>query len=538
MSGFKPNSNNMILRSLSLLLLYTLLLNLPYIHLREFQGEEGRRVIIALNMLNTGDWIVPYVEGVVYLKKPPMFNWLLAGIFKLTGNVSEVTARIPSVITAFLTALVLSLFYKRLTKSESVWFILPGIIFLTFSEVIGKTIKSEIDVTFTLFVTISLLAWFYFYEVRSRPVLAWTVGLFFVGISFLTKGVQAPVFFYSSVIPYMVFRKELKKCYSLSHLAGIFIFLFVVMLWLIPLASRVGLDNLMNIWWREIAVRQEPMRGDGFFIHLVKFPFFYTIAYLPWIPLIGLWVRYRGSSENPFGLVKNAASFCFISLLFSVPVYWLIPGTILRYLLPVSGMLAILISIPLTDILTHKVKELMWFKLYLNFTGILLAVLAVSAPLWGNRFNLSALFPIMFLFGVFIGAIFLLLLKKPEWKMVSLIIVILFAKLSWASLYFPYYDKHYSHYRNAAQQINNIAPPDITLYDYGVDNPHLTYYLKRPVRFIASLESGVASKQAFIFMKIADSEKSDLKGLLYMGDVNARNDTLVLYKLEKNREIR
>ena len=62
-----------------LLCILSLVMNLPYIHLREFQGEEGKRVIIAKNMLETGEWVVPYVEGKVYLNKPPLFNWLQIG---------------------------------------------------------------------------------------------------------------------------------------------------------------------------------------------------------------------------------------------------------------------------------------------------------------------------------------------------------------------------------------------------------------------------------------------------------------------------
>ena len=84
---------------IAILLIFSLFLNLPYIHLREFQGEEGRRVIVAENMLKSGDWIVPHVEGAVYLKKPPFYNWLLAGIFYITGIISETTARLSSVIT-------------------------------------------------------------------------------------------------------------------------------------------------------------------------------------------------------------------------------------------------------------------------------------------------------------------------------------------------------------------------------------------------------------------------------------------------------
>lgn len=88
-------------RGMLLLFLFSLVLNLPYINVREFQGEEGRRVNIAVTMLQTGDWIIPHVEGAIYLKKPPFYNWVLAAFFTFTGTVSEAMARVPSALAAF-----------------------------------------------------------------------------------------------------------------------------------------------------------------------------------------------------------------------------------------------------------------------------------------------------------------------------------------------------------------------------------------------------------------------------------------------------
>jgi len=71
-----------VLREYFVLLVYSLALDLPFIHVREFQGEEAKRVIIAREMLESGDFAVPRSGGSVYLKKPPLFNWVLAGLFR------------------------------------------------------------------------------------------------------------------------------------------------------------------------------------------------------------------------------------------------------------------------------------------------------------------------------------------------------------------------------------------------------------------------------------------------------------------------
>jgi 4-amino-4-deoxy-L-arabinose transferase-like glycosyltransferase len=49
---------------------------------------------IARNMLTSGDWVTPRLDGVVYLEKAPLIYWLIAGSYKIFG-VHDWVARIP-----------------------------------------------------------------------------------------------------------------------------------------------------------------------------------------------------------------------------------------------------------------------------------------------------------------------------------------------------------------------------------------------------------------------------------------------------------
>ena len=88
-----------------LLLLLTAFIYLPFLGLPAWDGNEPLRVIIARDMLKTGDWIIPMLHGKPYFTKPPMMNWLIAGSGSLLGVVNEWTSRIPSVCMVFATAL-------------------------------------------------------------------------------------------------------------------------------------------------------------------------------------------------------------------------------------------------------------------------------------------------------------------------------------------------------------------------------------------------------------------------------------------------
>src|SRR3954462_13625080 len=80
---------------------------LPGLGSLELKGEEGRRILPAITMLETGNYLVPYVGGEPYLRKPPLVNWVIAGMFKLTGVRSEWTARLPSVLCVLALAMTL-----------------------------------------------------------------------------------------------------------------------------------------------------------------------------------------------------------------------------------------------------------------------------------------------------------------------------------------------------------------------------------------------------------------------------------------------
>src|SRR3954470_8327665 len=78
---------------------------LPGFGTLEIKGEEGRRILPAVTMLQTGNYIVPQVGSDPYFTKPPLVNWLVAASFKLFGHRNEWTARLPSALSVLAVAL-------------------------------------------------------------------------------------------------------------------------------------------------------------------------------------------------------------------------------------------------------------------------------------------------------------------------------------------------------------------------------------------------------------------------------------------------
>jgi 4-amino-4-deoxy-L-arabinose transferase-like glycosyltransferase len=54
---------------------------------------------IARNMIASGDWVTPRLDGVVYLEKPPLIYWMIAASYKIFG-VHDWAARVPVALSA------------------------------------------------------------------------------------------------------------------------------------------------------------------------------------------------------------------------------------------------------------------------------------------------------------------------------------------------------------------------------------------------------------------------------------------------------
>ena len=61
-------------------------LYLPGLGSLAIKGEEGRRILPGMSMLETGNYLVPQVGGETYFRKPPLINWLVAASFKIFGR--------------------------------------------------------------------------------------------------------------------------------------------------------------------------------------------------------------------------------------------------------------------------------------------------------------------------------------------------------------------------------------------------------------------------------------------------------------------
>ena len=51
-----------------------------------YDPDEGGYAEIPREMLETGDWVIPHLDSLVYLEKPPLQYWLTAATYREIGR--------------------------------------------------------------------------------------------------------------------------------------------------------------------------------------------------------------------------------------------------------------------------------------------------------------------------------------------------------------------------------------------------------------------------------------------------------------------
>ena len=128
--------------------------------------DESRYAKVAREMLVSGDWVVPHLNGVRYFEKPVLDYWLNALSVMLFGE-NAFAIRFPSAVAVGVSALILFLLVKRFAGGYSAG-LLAAAVLLTCLEVFGVGTFSVLDSTFSMFATAAMVSFFFAY-MEWRP---------------------------------------------------------------------------------------------------------------------------------------------------------------------------------------------------------------------------------------------------------------------------------------------------------------------------------------------------------------------------------
>src|SRR5262249_22217637 len=125
-----------------------------------FIPDEGRYAEIAREMATSGDYITPYLNGIKYFEKPPLFYWLGAAAIKIGGLnlwfIRSINAFL-GLLGCLFTYITARKIYDRLTGLLAALILGTSLLYFVMVHMVSM------DLTVTIFLTISL----YFYLLGS-----------------------------------------------------------------------------------------------------------------------------------------------------------------------------------------------------------------------------------------------------------------------------------------------------------------------------------------------------------------------------------
>ncbi len=312
------------LRPYFLIFLVWALIYLPRLGSLEIKSEEGRRILPAVTMLETGNYLVPRVGSEPYLRKPPLVNWLVAASFRLFSVRNEWAARLPSVLCVLSVALAfLAVARGALGPNGS---LVAALMWLTNFGLLEKGRMIEIEALYVSLTALAFIFWLSWW--KERPWLAWTAAGIFLGFGLLAKGPLLLLFFYAVVLAVLWQSAELKRLWSLPHLLGIILMLGIFAAWAIPYLQSTEAGHVASVWSKQFSGR---VSGDHFKLGdwLLNIP--RGIAYLlPWAALLPFARLALLENEDDRKLGRALS----LGVAFPFVLVNLVPGALPRYTMP------------------------------------------------------------------------------------------------------------------------------------------------------------------------------------------------------------
>ena len=199
------------------------------------EPDEGRNAEVGREMLATGDYVTPHLNGAVYLDKPPVFFWAVAGSLGVFG-VNEAAARLPSALAA-LAGVVLTAWFARRHFGARVAACAAAILALSPLYVVFARLVI-FDMMLLVWTTAATLLFYEAMEGERAARFAGIAGFALAGAGTITKGPVALVVPLLVAVVWALAKREPRLLLRLRPGPGFLAYLAVILPWLLLVESR------------------------------------------------------------------------------------------------------------------------------------------------------------------------------------------------------------------------------------------------------------------------------------------------------------
>ncbi|MGD9684071.1 MAG: ArnT family glycosyltransferase [Candidatus Obscuribacterales bacterium] len=339
---------------------------------------EGYYVEAAREMVELGNYVVPYLNHQIYFSKPIMTFWLIAGSYNLFG-LSEWAARLPYAILS--TLLVIGAFWTGSNLSSNAGQsagcragLIAGLSLACAPLLLLISRTSPVDIAFSVFLCLAVMATAI--TMAGGSPFAWILIYAGLGLAMLAKGPAAILLYGLGALGFLAISRPSPKALwhllgKLKVLPGLPVFLAVVLPWHYLVYKATDGLFLKVFFLYENVARYAGHTNMGkmswwFFIPTILAGFFPFILLAPALASEALGLagektggvveRLRRLLIEPARQIALDGRTCGLAFLlafsFTTFVFFSLSGTkLITYILPVLAPLAVLVGVRVDSLL-------------------------------------------------------------------------------------------------------------------------------------------------------------------------------------------
>ncbi|WP_288433131.1 glycosyltransferase family 39 protein [uncultured Acinetobacter sp.] len=452
--------------------------------------DEGRYADISRHMFESGDWLVPRLDGLPFIHKPPMLHWLSSIAMHIFG-VHVWVVRLVPILAASLLLIGTYLFVRKYLSQKiaelSILMMATNLLFFGSSQYVNHDLLLATGITLSVFCLVD-------FSLCNRKAMLF-LGYFFAASAFLTKGLIGILIPGMILLPWLLYTRQYKRIPAFFNPFALLFLAALTLPWLYQM-QQIYPDFLHYFF-----IDQQFNRFHSNQFNNKQSWFFYLVillaSLLPWL----LTLRWTGLRTMLHQQRLNPVGQLLIWWLVSVVIFFSIPPSKLAgYILPALIPLIILCAVAFekSTLNTQQLTRMQKYApaAFVCLLGFVLAATLYFIPL---DFNLSSVqkwqITLMAALLVYSPLLFLQLLHRHKLEYahyVTACLIVLCSVVPFATRIFDIKNNH--------DQINFTAyihpNTKVVFYDrYYYDLPFLLD-LKKPVYVVTDWQSNVSDNYA------------------------------------------
>jgi 4-amino-4-deoxy-L-arabinose transferase-like glycosyltransferase len=445
-----------------------------------FNPDEGRYAEIPREMQSGGDWVIPHLDGLAYIEKPPLQYWATALAYRLLGE-TVFSARLYTALCALGAVALVWMLARRLWDEAAAWRAAAVLASLSLFTIMGQLLT--LDMSLTFFMTLGLAGFLLAQRERSPRwmLLAWLA----TALGVLTKGLVAAAIPAAVLIVYTLVTRETGAWRRLELKTGLPLFLAVTVPWHWLAAGRLP-DFLQFFFIHEHFARYlTPSAGRqeaSWFFGAVL-----LAGSLPWT-LPALRILCTGWRARTAPGEFNHALFLWLWIVFVLGFFTLSDSKLIPYILPAMPAVALLVG-ALTPATLRR--DLIATAILVTLAAAALLAASLGLPQWlapsaRSPYFLQLARPLLPVAALLALSAAYTLLRRAGGATGGTVLLgvgwclALLMLMRGAAAVGPIYSGY-----SLAQALPANLSRDVPIYSVATYDQSLTFYLARTVRLVA-----------------------------------------------------